>query len=84
VNATTRLARVTELLHEEMAGYPAVSETVAFDRLICPGGRYQQTRDGQELREPDGIHLERYAGEVFARTQLPEIVRWLRDPAYTP
>ncbi len=57
-----------------------MTERVPFDKLICPGGQYVHTLNGMPFRTSDGVHLEPYAGQLFARTQLPQIIAWLRQP----
>jgi hypothetical protein len=78
----SRLVQLTGLLGQVIQRYPSVTRTLAFDELICPHETFQRTRDGRPLRQPDGIHLEPYAGDLFARALLPPLLSWTRTPIY--
>jgi hypothetical protein len=77
-----RYARLAALLAAVLQQHPGVTRTLPFDQLVCPGGKFERKRDGHDLRSADGVHLEPYAGELFARTLLPDAVRWVRTPVY--
>ncbi|MDQ1630971.1 MAG: hypothetical protein QOJ32_144 [Frankiaceae bacterium] len=76
----TRMARLQALTQASLARYPGRTVQVPFADLICPAGAFVRRLDGRSLREPDGIHLENYAGELFVRQQLPPVLQWLRTP----
>lgn len=79
-----RVARLIQLEQAVVARHPGLTTMVPFAQLICPGGAFVRTRDGQPFRTPDGVHLEPYAGALFTRVQLPGVLGWLRRPVAVP
>ncbi len=65
------------LLAQVVAAHPGVTELVDLKGMLCPGGQYQQTYNGQQLRTDDGVHMEPIAGQLFVQKLYPQIQSWL-------
>ncbi|MFZ0668026.1 MAG: acyltransferase family protein [Acidimicrobiales bacterium] len=55
-----------------------------FGQLVTPGGRYNQTVDGVDVRCEDGVHMSVAAGQIVAPDLLPYLVRLGRQANVTP
>jgi peptidoglycan/LPS O-acetylase OafA/YrhL len=78
-----RVLLFNQLLTQEVAAHPGVTELVPFRDLVCPGGQYEQYLNGYRLRTSDGVHMEPYAGSLFVGQLWPQISHWLSQPAVT-
>ncbi len=59
------------LVRAVAAEHPGVVTVVPFGQLLSPQGRFTSTIDGQEVRAPDGIHLQTAGGLYVAPKILP-------------
>ncbi len=72
-----RRADYNNLLREVAAEYPTKAEVYDLGGQFCPGGTYEQSVGGVQIREPDGVHVPQTvgAGQWVAAHLLPEVVR---------
>jgi lysophospholipase L1-like esterase len=68
-----RLAIYNGLVRQVVATSPDTS-LLNFNAMACPGGRYEEYMDGQQVRLPDGVHFTFDGGNVFAPRIWPAIV----------
>ena len=73
-DSRARLAVYNGLVRRVAATTPGTS-LLNFNAMACPGGRYEEFIDGQQVRLADGIHFTFTGGNVFARRIWPFIVR---------
>ncbi len=73
-DSRARLAIYNHIVREVVAATPGTS-LLNFNAMACPGGRYEEYMDGQQLRLADGVHFTFTAGDVFASRIWPFIVR---------
>jgi hypothetical protein len=59
------------------AEHPATVELNEFGAQLCPGGVYQETLDGVQIRDGDGMHIvpTAAAGQWLDARVLPEVIR---------
>ncbi|HEX3947960.1 MAG TPA: SGNH hydrolase domain-containing protein, partial [Acidimicrobiales bacterium] len=78
-NSPQRLAVYNRLVREVAAEDPGTAAVVDLHGMVCPDGKYQQTIDGVQVRQPDGIHFTIPGGEILAPKILPTVVRLGRE-----
>ncbi|HXN62470.1 MAG TPA: acyltransferase [Acidimicrobiales bacterium] len=72
-DSRTRLAIYNGIVLRVAATTPDTS-LLNFNAMACPGGRYEEFMDGQQVRLGDGIHFTFTGGNVFAPRIWPFIV----------
>ncbi len=73
-DSRARLAIYNHIVGDVAASIPGTS-LLNFNAMACPGGRYEEYMDGQQVRLSDGIHFTFTGGDVFASRIWPFIVR---------
>jgi peptidoglycan/LPS O-acetylase OafA/YrhL len=73
-DSRARLDLYNNIVREVVASTPGTS-LLNFNAMACPGGRYEEYMDGQQVRLADGIHFTFTGGNVFAPKIWPFIVR---------
>ena len=73
-DSRARLAIYNHIVRDVAASIPGTS-LLDFNAMACPGGRYEEYMDGQQVRLADGIHFTFTGGDVFASRIWPFIVR---------
>jgi peptidoglycan/LPS O-acetylase OafA/YrhL len=73
-DSQARLAIYNHIVGDVAASIPGTS-LLNFNAMACPGGRYEEYMDGQQVRLSDGIHFTFTGGDVFASRIWPFIVR---------
>ena len=73
-DSRARLTTYNDIVREVAASTPGVA-LLNFNAMACPGGRYEEFMDGQQVRLADGIHFTFTGGNVFAPRIWPFIVR---------
>ena len=75
-NVPSRVDEWNALLRQVAADHPATTTLIDLNRILGPGGRYTNTIDGVEVREPtDGIHITVPGGEWLQPRILPEVAQ---------
>jgi lysophospholipase L1-like esterase len=69
-----RLAIYNGIVRKVAASTPGAS-LLNFNTMACPGGRYEEFMDGQQVRLADGIHFTFTGGNVFAPKIWPVIAK---------
>jgi peptidoglycan/LPS O-acetylase OafA/YrhL/lysophospholipase L1-like esterase len=77
-DSRARLAIYNGIVRRVVASTPGTS-LLNFNAMACPGGRYEEYMDGQQVRLADGIHFTFTGGNVFAPKIWPFIVRLGRE-----
>jgi peptidoglycan/LPS O-acetylase OafA/YrhL len=72
-DSRARLGIYNNIVREVVASTPGTS-LLDFNAMACPGGRYEEYMDGQQVRLADGIHFTFTGGNVFAPKIWPFIV----------
>jgi peptidoglycan/LPS O-acetylase OafA/YrhL len=72
-NDPQRLARFNELLHQAAARQPTKATVVDLKAMVCPGGHFTDTLDGETIRSADGIHFPKSAIPPVAAQLLPKL-----------
>ena len=73
-NVPSRVDSWNVLLRQVAASNPTTTTLIDLNRILDPDGRYTDTIDGVEVREPsDGIHITVVGGEWLEPQVLPEI-----------
>ncbi len=73
-DSRTRLAIYNGIARGVAAAVPGTS-LLDFNAMACPGGRYEEFIDGQQVRLADGIHFTFTGGDVFASRIWPFVLR---------
>jgi peptidoglycan/LPS O-acetylase OafA/YrhL len=73
-DSRARLGVYNGIVRKVAASTPGVT-LLNFNAMACPGGQYEETMDGQQVRLADGIHFTFTGGNVFAPRIWPFIVR---------
>ena len=73
-DSRTRLATYNGIVRDVAASIPGTS-LLDFNAMACPGGRYEEFMDGQQVRLADGIHFTFTGGNVFAARIWPFVLR---------
>jgi hypothetical protein len=63
-----------KLVRQVTAEVPGTS-LLNFNALACPGGHFEESMDGQQVRASDGVHFTFDGGNVFASRIWPEMVK---------
>jgi hypothetical protein len=71
-DSRARLTIYNDLVRQVAASAPHTS-LLNFNALACPGGRYEESMDGQQVRQADGVHFTFSGGNVFAPQIWPAI-----------
>ncbi len=76
-DSPARLARYNAILRQVAAEHPQSVEVVDFRSMLCPGGQFQTSIDGVQIRDADGVHIvpTTGAGQWLDAKLLPEAVR---------
>ena len=64
-DSRARLDLYNNIVREVVASTPGTS-LLNFNAMACPGGRYEEYMDGQQVRLADGIHFT-FTGETSSR-----------------
>jgi peptidoglycan/LPS O-acetylase OafA/YrhL len=72
-DSRARLTVYNGLVRSVAASVPGTT-LLNFNVMACPGGQYEETMDGQQVRLADGIHFSFTGGDVFASRIWPEVV----------
>jgi len=70
-----RLATYNRLVRQVAAERPTTVSVVDLNAMVCPGGQYQQTIDGVQVRTPDGVHFTITGGKWLAPKIWPTVVQ---------
>jgi peptidoglycan/LPS O-acetylase OafA/YrhL len=73
-DSRARLAVYNRLVRQVAASSPDAS-LINFNAMACPGGRYEEYIDGQQVRESDGVHFSFGGGAVFEPEIWPLVVK---------
>ena len=73
-DSRARLSIYNDIVRQVVASTPGTS-LLNFNAMACPGGKYEEYMDGQQVRLADGIHFTFTGGNVFAPKIWPFIVR---------
>ena len=73
-DSTARLDIYNSIVREVAASMPGTS-LLDFNAMACPGGQYEESMNGQQVRLADGIHFTFTGGDVFAPRIWPVIVQ---------
>jgi hypothetical protein len=76
-DTTARLNAYNAIVRQVAAEHPATVELDDFGAQLCPGGVYQETLDGVQIRDGDGMHIvpTAAAGQWLDARVLPEVIR---------
>ena len=76
-DSPTRLAQYNAILRQVAAEHPQTVEVVDLGAMLCPGGQFQSSIDGVQIRDADGVHIvpTAGAGQWLDAQLLPEVVR---------
>lgn len=77
-DSPARLAIYNHIVRQVAASSPDVS-VINFNAMACPGGRYEEFVDGQQVRMSDGVHFTLTGGNVFAPKIWPIVVKMGRE-----
>jgi peptidoglycan/LPS O-acetylase OafA/YrhL len=77
VDETAAVARFNQIVREVAAEHPGTGVLDLYSD-VCPGGQFQATRDGIQLREDDGIHITAAGGRLLAPEIFGAVVSWRR------
>jgi lysophospholipase L1-like esterase len=74
-NDPHRLAIFHQLLNDAAKRSNGVAEVIDLNPMMCPGGHFMKTLNGQTLRMDDGIHFTTAGAALVAPSVLPQLVR---------
>jgi hypothetical protein len=76
-DTTARLDAYNAIVRQVAAEHPATVELDDFGAQLCPGGVYQETLNGVQIRDGDGMHIvpTATAGQWLDARVLPEVIR---------
>ena len=76
-DTTARLDAYNAIVRQVAAEHPATVELDDFGAQLCPGGVYQETLDGVQIRDGDGMHIvpTSAAGQWLDARVLPLVIR---------
>jgi hypothetical protein len=69
-----RLATYNRLVRQVAAEHPRTDSVIDLDALVCPGGKFEPTYRGVDIRTADGIHFTQEAGAVLGPVLMPKIL----------
>ncbi len=72
-----RLNAYNAIVREVAAEHPATVQLDDFESQLCPGGVYQESLDGVQIRDGDGMHIvpTAAAGQWLDVRVLPQVIR---------
>ncbi len=73
-DSRTRLDIYNDIVRHVATSTPGTS-LLNFNAMACPGGRYEEFIDGQQVRLGDGIHFTFTGGNVFAPKIWPSVAK---------
>jgi len=75
-DSATRLRDYNDILRQVAAEFPTRVTVVNFGADVCPGGHFEMSIDGVQIRDADGVHIAPTpaAGAWLARRVLPPVV----------
>ncbi len=75
-DSTSRLDLYNNMVRQVAAEHPATVQLDDFGAQLCPGGVYQTTLNGVQIRDGDGVHIvpTAAAGEWLDARVLPDVV----------
>jgi hypothetical protein len=71
VNNPERVARLNQLIREAVDRHPGVAQLYDLESVLTPGGVYQQTLSGVNVRFDDGVHISKQGAALIAQTLMP-------------
>ena len=76
-DTAARLNAYNAIVRQVAAEHPTTVELNDFGAQLCPGGVYQETLDGVQIRDGDGMHIvpTAAAGQWLDARVLPEVIR---------
>jgi peptidoglycan/LPS O-acetylase OafA/YrhL len=76
-DSPTRLADYNSILRQVGSEHPGNTEVYDLGAQLCPGGHFELSIDGVQIRDADGIHIvpTEAAGQWLDARILPEVVR---------
>jgi peptidoglycan/LPS O-acetylase OafA/YrhL len=72
-DSQTRLSIYNQLVRQVVATSENTS-LINFNAMACPGGHFEESIDGKQVRDADGIHFTFGGGNVFAPQIWPLVV----------
>jgi hypothetical protein len=65
------------MVRQVAAQYPGQVQVFDLDALLCPGGQFESTIDGVQIRDADGVHIVPTvaAGQWLDARILPDVLR---------
>jgi hypothetical protein len=72
-----RLDAYNAIVRQVAAEHPATVQLDDFGALLCPGGQYQESLDGVQIRDGDGMHIvpTPAAGQWLDARVLPDVIQ---------
>jgi peptidoglycan/LPS O-acetylase OafA/YrhL len=72
-----RLNAYNDIVRQVAAEHPATVQLDDFEAQLCPGGVYQESFNGVQIRDGDGMHIvpTAAAGQWLDSRVLPEVIR---------
>ncbi len=72
-----RLDAYNAIVRAVAAEHPATVQLDDFESQLCPGGAYQESLDGVQIRDGDGMHIvpTAAAGQWLDARVLPQVIR---------
>jgi hypothetical protein len=76
-DTAARLNAYNAIVREVAAEHPATVQLDDFESQVCPGGVYQESLDGVQIRDGDGMHIvpTAAAGQWLDARVLPQVIR---------
>jgi peptidoglycan/LPS O-acetylase OafA/YrhL len=73
----TRLNAYNSIVRQVAAEHPGTVALDDFGAQLCPGGQYQESLNGVQIRDGDGMHIvpTAAAGQWLDARVLPEVIR---------
>lgn len=75
-DSATRLRDYNDILRQVAAEFPTKVTVLNFGADVCPGGHFEMSIDGVQIRDADGVHIAPTpaAGAWLAARVLPSVV----------
>ena len=72
-----RLNAYNAIVRQVAAEHPATVQLNDFGALLCPGGQYQESLNGVQIRDGDGMHIvpTPAAGQWLDARVLPDVIQ---------
>ncbi len=76
-DTAARLNAYNAIVRQVAAEHPATVQLDDFESQLCPGGAYQESLDGVQIRDGDGMHIvpTAAAGQWLDARVLPQVIR---------